>query len=168
MPQSSILGAFVEENVKKVLEAAKHAPTAVADRANGKQLERAGRSPLRKTEADASTTTRTSGNCHAGVSSRKRRSNRHPQETKRKRPRTNSSSRSDLRGGSVQQRALSRSPLKRKNQQTERCEDCIERSRSQQLRKSEAHVERQPQPIGRSPQLRSGEARVEVKTWMGK
>ena len=68
----------------------------------------------------------------------------------------------------MQQRALSRSPLKRKNQQTQRCEGCIERSRSQQLRKSEAHVERQPQPIGRSPQLRNGEARVEVKTWMGK
>ena len=67
----------------------------------------------------------------------------------------------------MQQRALSRSPLERKSQQKQRCEDCIERSHPQQLRKSEAHAERQPQPAGRSPQLRNGEARVEVKTWVG-
>jgi hypothetical protein len=36
------------------------------------------------------------------------------------------------------------------------------------LRKGEARVERQPQPIGRSPQLRKADARVEVEARIGR
>ena len=39
--------AHSSRKMKKVLDAAKHAPTAVADRASGEHIERAGKSPLR-------------------------------------------------------------------------------------------------------------------------
>ena len=123
-------------------------------------------------EAQARPTTQIKRHSHAEVSPRRRNSSTHPpQETKPKRRKKNSRRSIELKGGSAQQRALSestRSPLKRKNQNTQRCEDCFERSRSPLLRKCEARKERQPKPIGRSPQLRKAEARVEVEARMGK
>ena len=125
----------------------------------------------KEAEAQARPATHIKRHSHAEVSPRKRNNNTQPQETKPKRPRKNSRSRIELRSGSAQQRPLSestRSPLKRKNPNKRRCEDCFERSRSPQLRKCEARIERLPKPIGRSPQLRKAEARVEVEARVGK